>query len=67
MLRHDGSAVRLFNPETKLGVGPLDFFDSVPAVTSEGLSLEMVEKWWSLGDKENRVGMWIQGIKLGEE
>jgi guanine deaminase len=58
------AAVRLVDAQTKLGVGMLDFFDLVPGTNSPKLSLDMVEKWWSLGDVKNRAGVWVQGIKL---
>ena len=54
--------VRLYDPETLLGVGPLDWFD---LDVSSKLDLEMVEKWWCVGDTRNRAGMWIQGRKVG--
>ena len=57
-------AVRVFDAETNLGVGALDFFDAALAGKSPGLSPEMVEKWWSLGDVRNRGEVWVQGIKL---
>jgi len=63
----DVQCIRVFDPETNLGVGSLDFFDSVPVTNSARLSLELVEKWWSLGNSQNRVGMWVQGIKLTGE
>jgi guanine deaminase len=57
-------AVWVFDAETNLGVGALDFFDAVLSGKSPGLSPEIVEKWWSLGDVRNRAGVWVQGIKL---
>ena len=54
--------VRLYDPETLLGVGPLDWFD---LDASSKLDLEMVEKWWCVGDTRNRAGMWIQGRAVG--
>ncbi|KAH9049915.1 Metallo-dependent hydrolase [Lactarius hengduanensis] len=43
-------------------IGPLDFLDS--NLQSFELSLEMVEKWWCVGDTRNRTGMWIQGRQV---
>ena len=59
--------VQVFDPETMSGIGALDFFDTVSAAKSARLSLEIVEKWWCLGNAQNRVGMWIQGTKLAEK
>ncbi|KAJ7442626.1 hypothetical protein FB451DRAFT_98387 [Mycena latifolia] len=48
------------------GVGALDFFDQETSGVATGLSvtIEMVEKWWCLGEARNRMGMWVQGAKL---
>lgn len=54
--------VRLYDPDTMQGVGPLDWFD---LDTSSRLNLEMIEKWWCLGDTRNRAGMWVQGRAIG--
>ncbi|KZV70192.1 Metallo-dependent hydrolase [Peniophora sp. CONT] len=58
----DAQLIRLYDPETLQGVGPLDWFD---LDTSSKLDLEMVEKWWCLGDTRNRNGMWVQGQAVG--
>ena len=50
-------AVRLFDAAGE-GVGSIDFFeDPRPG----GLTTEMIEKWWCIGDARNRRGMWVQG------
>ncbi|KAJ7677483.1 hypothetical protein B0H17DRAFT_944950 [Mycena rosella] len=48
------------------GVGALDFFDheGPGAVADPSVTIEMVEKWWCLGNAVNRTGMWVQGAKL---
>ena len=46
------------------GVGALDFLDLDGSVNWNHLTLDMVEKWFCLGDCRNRVGMWVQGNKL---
>ncbi|KAJ7147126.1 Metallo-dependent hydrolase [Mycena crocata] len=45
------------------GVGALDFFD-LETTEAPVVTLEMVEKWWCIGDVRNRAGMWVQGVKL---
>jgi guanine deaminase len=60
----DHTAVRLFD-SNGTGVGPLDFFDLEASDNAETpVTIEMVEKWWCLGEVRNRVGMWVQGAKL---
>ncbi|KAJ7796172.1 hypothetical protein B0H14DRAFT_3551522 [Mycena olivaceomarginata] len=66
-LSFDAQEIRLFDPQTGMGVGALDFFDlEVSGVSgdAETVTVEMVEKWWGLGDARNRAGMWVQGAKL---
>ncbi|KAJ6475070.1 hypothetical protein C8R47DRAFT_1293520 [Mycena vitilis] len=60
----DAQEIRLFNADGT-GVAALDFFDLEGADTSGApVTIEMVEKWWCLGEASNRVGMWVQGAKL---
>ncbi|KAF9457435.1 hypothetical protein BDZ94DRAFT_1285273 [Collybia nuda] len=64
----DAQQIQLLDPETRQGIGALDFFDLETG--AEGnilLTLEMVEKWWCVGDDRNRVGMWVQGNNLFEK
>lgn len=64
-LRFSRCTVRLFDPDTCVGVGALDFFDLEDLESGRtGLDVDMVEKWWCLGDDKNRVGMWVQGVEL---
>jgi guanine deaminase len=58
-------AVQIFDSKTGLGTGQLDFFDTndSSAINSR-LTIEMVEKWWCIGNTQNRVGMWVQGNKI---
>ncbi|KAH9179235.1 Metallo-dependent hydrolase [Lactarius sanguifluus] len=59
----DAQQIYLLNPNSApAGIGPLDFLDS--NLQSFELSLEMVEKWWCVGDTRNRTGMWIQGRQV---
>ncbi|TBU44458.1 Metallo-dependent hydrolase [Dichomitus squalens] len=39
-------------------VGAVTFFDDP---RPQGLTLDMIEKWWCLGDTRNRCGVWVQG------
>ena len=32
----------------------------------QGLTEDMIEKWWCLGDTRNRSGMWVQGRYVSE-
>ncbi|KAJ7245036.1 hypothetical protein B0H12DRAFT_1022109 [Mycena haematopus] len=65
-LPFDAQEIRLFDSPSRMGVGALDFFDLESGVSdnAETLTVDMVEKWWCLGDARNRVGMWVQGAKL---
>lgn len=57
--------VQIFDSKTGLGTGPLDFFDTNDSsATNSRLTVDMVEKWWCIGNTQNRVGMWVQGTKL---
>lgn len=51
--------VSVFDWERQAGVGALDFFD-----LDSGLTMDMIEKWWCMGDARNRVRMWVQGRQL---
>ncbi|KAJ7928059.1 Metallo-dependent hydrolase, partial [Mycena leptocephala] len=63
-LPFDAQEIRLFD-SNGTGVGPLDFFDLEASDNAETpVTIEMVEKWWCLGEVRNRVGMWVQGAKL---
>ncbi|KAJ6585168.1 hypothetical protein B0H19DRAFT_1108599 [Mycena capillaripes] len=66
-LPFDAQEICLFD-STRTGLGALDFFDLEGSGNTDGLdtsvTIEMVEKWWCLGDVRNRVGMWVQGAKL---
>ena len=53
--------VRLSDASTKIGIGPMDFFEYPD---KPQLTLEIVEKWWCLGDVRNRFAMWVQGKQL---
>ncbi|KAJ7601580.1 hypothetical protein DFH06DRAFT_1276777 [Mycena polygramma] len=60
----DAQEIRLFNSD-RSGVAALDFFDLEGADNaSPPVTIEMVEKWWCLGEAGNRIGMWVQGAKL---
>lgn len=58
-----------------MGIGALDYFDLETSKTesqvqtkssppSTPLNLDEIEKWWSIGDVRNRLGMWIQGRRV---
>ncbi|TFY69082.1 hypothetical protein EVG20_g3298 [Dentipellis fragilis] len=63
----DAQCLKLFDPETGRGVGALDFLDLESGSGDMTLSLEIVEKWWCLGDSRNRTDMWVQGRRLGQK
>ncbi|KAJ7784385.1 hypothetical protein B0H16DRAFT_296300 [Mycena metata] len=63
----DARQIRLFDESTGHGIGALDFFDleeSGTAAASSPVTIEMVEKWWCLGDTRNQSRMWVQGAEL---
>ncbi|KAJ6525295.1 hypothetical protein DFH09DRAFT_174831 [Mycena vulgaris] len=64
-LPFDAQEICLFDSHGR-GVGALDFFDQETSGTAADPSviLEMVEKWWCIGEVRNRMGMWVQGAKL---
>ncbi|KAI0699312.1 Metallo-dependent hydrolase, partial [Cerioporus squamosus] len=54
----DVQSIQVFDAATGEGTGGIDFFqDARPG----GLTLEILEKWWCIGDLRNRKGMWVQG------
>ncbi|KAF9221614.1 Metallo-dependent hydrolase [Gyrodon lividus] len=58
----DAQQICVFDFENSAGVGALDFFDVEPECKE--LTMDMIEKWWCMGDVRNRTGMWVQGRKL---
>ncbi|KAH9936337.1 uncharacterized protein B0H18DRAFT_1081974 [Fomitopsis serialis] len=57
----DAQCIQLFDSKSSSGIGPLDFFEG-PHPTQ--LTLDVIEKWWCLGDMRNRLAVWIQGKQL---
>ncbi|KAF5330263.1 hypothetical protein D9758_014448 [Tetrapyrgos nigripes] len=57
----DAQHIRLYDSDNENGIGPLDFLDNDYGA---GIAENMVEKWWCIGDDQNRMGMWVQGTKL---
>jgi guanine deaminase len=55
----NGITVEAYKDSDK-GIGALDFFES-----QSGITLDLLEKWWCIGDERNRRDIWIQGQKLG--
>ncbi|KAL1728585.1 hypothetical protein EV714DRAFT_214809 [Schizophyllum commune] len=61
----DCQRIRLYDGDSGIGLGALDFFDlELDAVAPRILAEEMIEKWWCQGDARNRVGMYVQGRPL---
>lgn len=58
------SLVKLFDPSSGRGVGKLEFLDVEFGTASQDLTVDMVEKWFCLGDRSNRTGMWVQGRSI---
>ena len=53
--------VQVFDAASGDGTAGIDFFqDPRPS----GLTLEVIEKWWCIGDLRNRKGLWIQGRSM---
>ncbi|KAF8904125.1 hypothetical protein CPB84DRAFT_701804 [Gymnopilus junonius] len=65
----DAQEIRLYDPVTNSGIGPLDYFDIEPELggaseQSNGkLNHEMIEKWWCIGDVRNRGAVWVNGVQ----
>ncbi|KIJ54214.1 hypothetical protein M422DRAFT_25158 [Sphaerobolus stellatus SS14] len=59
-LPFDAQQIDLYDEHKGEGVGNLDFFDE----PEKGLTVEMLEKWWCLGDTRNRSAMYVQGKKI---
>jgi len=60
----DAQCIRIFDEHTGEGVGPLDIFHETPQQSQEHVTIEMIEKWWCIGDVRNRFGMWVQGREV---
>ncbi|KAF8551677.1 Metallo-dependent hydrolase [Imleria badia] len=58
----DAQQISVFDWERQGGVGALDFFEL--DTECGGLTMDMIEKWWCMGDARNRVAMWVQGRQL---
>ncbi|KAG7088285.1 hypothetical protein E1B28_012297 [Marasmius oreades] len=58
----DAQHIELFKIEPARGIGSFDVFEL--ELDGHGLSEDMVEKWWCLGDSRNRLATWVQGVKL---
>ncbi|CDO71430.1 hypothetical protein BN946_scf184909.g24 [Trametes cinnabarina] len=46
-------------------LGVLDFLDDATTPGAVPLNLEMIERWWCLGDTRNRRGVFVQGTLVG--
>ncbi|KAF7298876.1 Amidohydro-rel domain-containing protein [Mycena indigotica] len=53
----DAQQIQLLDSEGN-GVGALDFFD----LEDGGLTMEMIEKWWCVGERGNRIGIYDEII-----
>ncbi|PPR05918.1 hypothetical protein CVT26_008812 [Gymnopilus dilepis] len=70
----DAQEIRLFDPVTNSGIGPLDYFDIEPEfdgspkdanlLNAVQLNHEMIEKWWCVGDIRNRGAVWVNGAQV---
>jgi len=58
----DAQHIRILDDHSGEGVGRLDFINSENELDT--LTIDMIEKWWCLGDARNRMGMWVQGSKI---
>lgn len=58
-------AVNLFDYSSGRGTGALEFIDVELGTAPKELTIDMIEKWFCLGNTMNRVGMWVQGQKVG--
>lgn len=53
----DAQQINVYDGSSNVGIGELDFFEA----NNDGVTEDVVEKWWSLGDTRNRGPMYIQG------
>ncbi|KAF8968958.1 hypothetical protein BDZ97DRAFT_1797202 [Flammula alnicola] len=69
----DAQEIRLYDPASGQGVGSLDYFDletdlsgsvEQPIIATTAITLELIEKWWCVGDTRNRGAVWVQGNKI---
>ncbi|KAF4599518.1 Vacuolar fusion protein mon1 [Pleurotus pulmonarius] len=58
----DAQQIQVLDCVGQTGIGAITVFDwgDLP---SGGLTMEILEKWWCLGDYRNRVAVWTQGVK----
>ncbi|KDQ27769.1 hypothetical protein PLEOSDRAFT_1042434 [Pleurotus ostreatus PC15] len=58
----DAQQIQVLDCAGQTGVGGITFFDweNLPA---SGLTMEVLEKWWCIGDHRNRCAVWTQGVK----
>ncbi|TEB24250.1 Metallo-dependent hydrolase [Coprinellus micaceus] len=42
----------------------LDFFDLESGHERSAITIDMVEKWWCIGDTRNRKKVWVQGAEI---
>ncbi|KAI0702263.1 Metallo-dependent hydrolase [Cytidiella melzeri] len=60
----DAQQIDTIDPNTGVGIGPIDFFEGENADILQTSSVETIEKWFCLGDVRNRHTMWIQGRRV---
>ncbi|KAF8527600.1 Metallo-dependent hydrolase [Hysterangium stoloniferum] len=59
-LPFDAQQIDLYDESRGEAIGNIDFFDTPP----DNLSEEVLEKWWCLGDNQNRSAVYIQGKNI---
>lgn len=57
LLNNSIALVIVYDANNNTAIGELDFFGT----NTEGITEDIVEKWWSLGDARNRGPVYIQG------
>ncbi|KDQ62526.1 hypothetical protein JAAARDRAFT_170957 [Jaapia argillacea MUCL 33604] len=58
----DAQQIAIFDPSCADGIGGIDFFGEIPS-----LDMDLLEKWWCLGDHRNRRCVWVQGKVVFEQ
>ncbi|KDR82361.1 hypothetical protein GALMADRAFT_56809 [Galerina marginata CBS 339.88] len=66
----DAQEIRLYDPVSGSGIGPLDYFDletdsiGLTEPLNSASAPLMIEKWWCIGDVRNRGAVWVRGNQV---
>lgn len=57
-----GNLVDVYDVDNEEPIGDIDLFPD--DLNAEGITVDMIEKWWCLGDTRNRGAVYIQGRQV---